>query len=164
MELKWIKKGENSIVVVMPTANTEQDFTQRAIKTFREMDYDILCVQDSGSEFSFAKSMNEGINEVLKNPEYLLIGLSKGYPFFQKPIHQIVIFYPILQVFIESIFLEYTSIKECRWLNTSHFNKRGDRDYEFLMLDMGFDIFQLSHCVEWCFLKNCHIEKIMQSA
>jgi hypothetical protein len=86
MELKWIKKGENSIVVVMPTANTEQDFTQRAIKTFREMDYDILCVQDSGSEFSFAKSMNEGINEVLKNPEYLLIGLSNDDVYSDYPV------------------------------------------------------------------------------
>ena len=60
MELIWANKGGNSRVIVIPTANVNQDFTQRAIKNFQSYDYDILCVQDSGDGFSSTK-LNWGV-------------------------------------------------------------------------------------------------------
>jgi GT2 family glycosyltransferase len=85
MELIWANKGGNSKVIVIPTANVNQDFTQRAIKNFQSYGYDILCVQDSGEGFSFAKSMNAGITETLKNPDYKIIGLSNDDVYGYEP-------------------------------------------------------------------------------
>ena len=77
MELRWQNKiPMNSKVVVIPTADVNQDHTQRAIDCFIHQHFDILCVQDSGKDFVFSKSMNAGIDEVLKNQNYKIIGLS----------------------------------------------------------------------------------------
>ena len=75
MLIKWVFDRNRDVVAVIPTMEISSVISQNLAKELDSFNVDSLFVQNRGTTFSFANSMNQGINEVLKRPfvKYIIL-------------------------------------------------------------------------------------------
>ena len=66
MKIIWGIDRERSNAAVIPTRDVRQDMTMKLVEILDRGGVDSLLIEDSLPEFSFSKSMNRGIDEVIK--------------------------------------------------------------------------------------------------
>ena len=68
MRIKWEIDRNREVAAVIPTMNVASKTTQNIVNELDSLNADSLLVENSGESFSFANSMNTGIEEILKRP------------------------------------------------------------------------------------------------
>ena len=66
MKIIWGINRERNNVAVIPTSDVRQDMTMKLLEILDREGVDSLLIEDSLPELRFSKSMNRGIDEVLK--------------------------------------------------------------------------------------------------
>ena len=75
MKIEWGRKSNSETAAVIPTADIKQARVQVLIKELAAAGVDSILVEDRLPEFRFSRSMNAGINELLKleNLRYIIL-------------------------------------------------------------------------------------------
>lgn len=68
MRIKWEIDRNREVAAVIPTMNIASKTAENIVKELDLLNVDSLLVENSGESFSFANSMNTGIEEILKRP------------------------------------------------------------------------------------------------
>ena len=76
VKIEWGINDGRAAAAVIPTADTNQNRVQSLIAELDSNGVDSLCVEDKLPEFRFARSMNRGIEELLKHGKIRCIVLS----------------------------------------------------------------------------------------
>lgn len=75
MKIKWASDKSRESAAVIPTMDISSKIAQNIVNELDSLNVDSLLVENSGSSFSFANSMNSGIDEILKRPfvKYIIL-------------------------------------------------------------------------------------------
>lgn len=76
MKIKWEIDRNREVAAVIPTMDISSEMVQNIVKELDSLCVDSLLVENSGESFSFANSMNIGIEEILKRPSVKYVILS----------------------------------------------------------------------------------------
>ena len=68
MKIKWEIDRSSEVAAVIPTMDISSEMVQNIVNELDSLSVDSLLVENSGESFSFANSMNTGIEEILKRP------------------------------------------------------------------------------------------------